>query len=37
LVVTGQLDWMFLEVFSNLGDFMILCFLCSAEARDGHM
>jgi len=29
-VVGGQLDWTVLEVFSNLGDSMILCFLTAS-------
>jgi len=29
LVVGGWLDWMILEVFSNLGDSMVKCFSLS--------
>ena len=32
VVVGGQLDWVILEVFSNLGDSMILLFVLGQKA-----
>lgn len=31
-MIYGWLDWMLLDVFSNLGDFMILCFISMETA-----